>query len=514
MLNVNALQKTLSAMTLPEIQKYAALHKNDPYVVAMALSVANTKKEAQTAVQGMAGLQPMPKVAEQEIAGIAAAQPAPAPVAAPQLPEQQGIGQLPAQNLQGMADGGIVAFDEGGEVEHYQVGGTTGSALGRYQGANVLPRTTGYEGMGMLELIRALGGDVANYLRTSEQEALLKKYPGKLDGLTPTSASLGRSPSNAEIEQQYLGGLAQLPANTPLGSAAVQPGAAAAPVVGAAPAQTGAGLGGLSANSYIERFKKELPAMEKAPTKEDITKEYADIYAPLNTKMQEMLDKERGKIKSDKEEAMFMAMIRGGLAAAGGTSQYGLTNIAKGFEQGAVDYAGSLKDLRQAAKEQSKLEMDFEKAKADQASGNLDRYYKRVDAIEDRNAKIRQLQASSVAGLLGDEMRARATVQAAGAAANAQMNMFRQLGAEPEGSPLRRGFELYKQTGSEPMLYAQYAKLIADNEMGMSGKTKGEEFRRQFPTFEDFMAGFGGGRGGVYQTVPANAPVLRSPGLK
>ena len=51
MINVNALQKTLSAMPLPQLQQYAALHKNDPYVVAMALSVANMKKQAMTAQQ-------------------------------------------------------------------------------------------------------------------------------------------------------------------------------------------------------------------------------------------------------------------------------------------------------------------------------------------------------------------------------------------------------------------------------------------------------------------------------
>ena len=65
MINVNALQKTLSAMPLPQLQQYAALHKNDPYVVSMALSVANMKKQAMTAQQGIAGQQPMPKVVDQ-----------------------------------------------------------------------------------------------------------------------------------------------------------------------------------------------------------------------------------------------------------------------------------------------------------------------------------------------------------------------------------------------------------------------------------------------------------------
>jgi hypothetical protein len=44
------------------------------------------------------------------------------------LPEEVGIGALPAQNLEGMAAGGIVAFDEGGEVPRFS--GTTGSFVG------------------------------------------------------------------------------------------------------------------------------------------------------------------------------------------------------------------------------------------------------------------------------------------------------------------------------------------------------------------------------------------------
>lgn len=130
MLNVQALNQTLSAMSLPQLQQYAALHKDDPYVVTMALSIANMKKQAMTAQQGQAGQQPMPKVVDQEIAQMAP-QPRPQPQmqqmppqqgGAP-LPEEVGIGQLPAPNIAKMAGGGIVAFGDGGEVPRYQVGG-------------------------------------------------------------------------------------------------------------------------------------------------------------------------------------------------------------------------------------------------------------------------------------------------------------------------------------------------------------------------------------------------------
>jgi hypothetical protein len=112
MLNVQALTQTLSAMPLNQLQQYAQLHRNDPYVVTMALSIANQKKQAMTAQQGQAGQQPQPKVVDSEIAQMAPQQ----------MPEDQGIGQLPAGNMD-FADGGIVGYADGGHVERYAGGG-------------------------------------------------------------------------------------------------------------------------------------------------------------------------------------------------------------------------------------------------------------------------------------------------------------------------------------------------------------------------------------------------------
>ena len=123
MLNVKTLTDTMSRMQLPDLQKYAALHKNDPYIVTLALSIANQKKQMQAGQAGQAGMQPQPKVVDQDIAQMLAPPPQQM-AAAPQqaLPEDQGIGQLPAQNMQNMAEGGIVAFDDGGSVPGYAGG--------------------------------------------------------------------------------------------------------------------------------------------------------------------------------------------------------------------------------------------------------------------------------------------------------------------------------------------------------------------------------------------------------
>jgi len=127
MLNVKTITDTLSRMPLPELQQYATLHKNDPYIVTLALSIANQKKQMKAGQEGQAGMQPQPKVVDQELSQMAP-HPQQGMAAAPQqaLPEDQGIGQLPAPNMQHMAEGGIVAFDDGGSVPGYAGGTFTG----------------------------------------------------------------------------------------------------------------------------------------------------------------------------------------------------------------------------------------------------------------------------------------------------------------------------------------------------------------------------------------------------
>lgn len=105
MINVNQITGELAKMSDPMLQKYAELNKNDPYTVALAVGEANRRKAMR--VGATPALGQMPKVVDQDIAEMAA----PAPQIAQQLPEHIGIGQLPAPNMQRMADGGIVGYN-------------------------------------------------------------------------------------------------------------------------------------------------------------------------------------------------------------------------------------------------------------------------------------------------------------------------------------------------------------------------------------------------------------------
>ena len=122
MINVNQVTARMARMSDPELQKFAAMHKTDPYTLSLAVSESNHRKELRQAAQ--MEQQEEPKVVDQEVAEMGPQIPAPQGMQPQQLPEDVGIGALPAPNMQRMATGGIVAFDEGGEVPGYAGGGT------------------------------------------------------------------------------------------------------------------------------------------------------------------------------------------------------------------------------------------------------------------------------------------------------------------------------------------------------------------------------------------------------
>jgi hypothetical protein len=121
------------------LRQYAAMHKNDPYIFPLAFQESQNRQKLRMSQQAQMAQQPQPKVSDQALAQMAPQQPR--PMAQP-MPEAQGIGALPAGNMEGMADGGIVGYEgydetprqfsqepvmmmaEGG-VARYQVGGDT-----------------------------------------------------------------------------------------------------------------------------------------------------------------------------------------------------------------------------------------------------------------------------------------------------------------------------------------------------------------------------------------------------
>ena len=139
-----SISSNLRMMSDAQLAQYAKMHQNDPYIFPLAFQESQDRKALRSAEMAKQAGQMPPPVNQQDLAqmmpqrapqGMPQAPQAPAPqgMPAPQqaLPEEQGIGTLPAQNLQGMAGGGITghheikSFKEDGLVNAYGYQPTT-----------------------------------------------------------------------------------------------------------------------------------------------------------------------------------------------------------------------------------------------------------------------------------------------------------------------------------------------------------------------------------------------------
>jgi len=180
--NVNQITSTLRTMSDQQLQQYAMLHKNDPYILPMAVSESNSRKQmrAQGQAQGMG--QPQPKVADADIAGM--------------LPEEQGIGALRTPNMEHMADGGIAGYADGNQFNY--AGMDDGPLLHMAGGGEPVIRMAGggaigFAGGGSPETIRAvlkeLGISASEYLNDFNVKQTVDKLVSERAPATTSAAS-------------------------------------------------------------------------------------------------------------------------------------------------------------------------------------------------------------------------------------------------------------------------------------------------------------------------------------
>jgi hypothetical protein len=98
----NSEKITSQIAMLPDqaLKQMAMMHKNDPYVLPLIISEDGRRKQMRQAAQAQMAGMPQPKVADAALAQMG------------QLPEDQGIAQIPAPNMQRMADGGIAGYGD------------------------------------------------------------------------------------------------------------------------------------------------------------------------------------------------------------------------------------------------------------------------------------------------------------------------------------------------------------------------------------------------------------------
>jgi hypothetical protein len=367
--NVNQLTSMLARLPDPALQQYAAMHKNDPYIMSLAVSEDTRRKELRAAGQASQGMmQPQPKVADAAIAQMA-------PQEQVMMMAEGGIAALSAPNMQRMADGGIAGYegyDEGdsgygqesvrmmadGGVARYQFGGDTMSGF--------MPDPL------YSELI-----DRARDLK--QQDKLMKGYKprrtgdefeGEEAGIAAREAAKPAPAAKSAPTRGKDSGKANIkPAPTPVATAAA-----------ADPAKEGI------AALFKASTAAELGAEAEALSKKDIermNKEYSPFLAELKAE-KEALGKRRDSNAAE-------ALVRAGLSIAGGKSRNALENIAAGAKEGFNAFTEANKADEAARRALRQSEMSIMQAQRAERSG----YHKDAIALSNQARQERQFAVSS-----------------------------------------------------------------------------------------------------------------------
>lgn len=405
---------------LPQ-QQIIAMAQQGRIPADMVSVIINEKAEmAQSAANMQAMTKPMPpSVTERNMAINAQAeamrnQPQMQPQMMAMAPQQQmpmdaGISSLPVDNsMYKLAGGGIVAFDDGGEVPGFAAGDfiefddlpvaprnlrSSGTGKDSFTYESAIPRfsTTEYridpvtgepvtfgEYNRRLDARRAQAGIPPPTKKAkASSEATPTTGMDSIETLRAKAAAsrASMSPENRALYDENITGIKRIAesvapkakkdavptAQTPVPAAAAKP-----------PVAAEADKPKKSFTEYMAESGREIedPAM-------------AEIRAKLATM--------GGESQLDRQQARNMALLQAGLGIMAGTSPYALSNIGAGAMKGTEAYASSMKDIKAAEKDLFKMQADL--ARADQArkDGNIKAFEEYTDKAEKRAMDLRKL---------------------------------------------------------------------------------------------------------------------------
>lgn len=424
-LNVEQITNRLAQMPDAALQKYAAMNKNDPYIMALAVSESNRRKQMRQAAQGAQGQMPQPKVVDAAVQNMAAP-----------MPEDMGIARLPAGDMN-FADGGIVAFADGGDVERYN--GATGSLTGDIQkilqkspyertpqdnamlmqaGYNVQSRTLGPDSSvaGVNEFLQGLGPRMRNYFtggasRLSDEELAARPAVGGvatervLRGLGAEQATipLGPQASYSNEGRREPGLFAAAPAApaatekpAPTKDTQQRGPSPAAPRAdsgfAALQKQIDAGTAPASdVNPFAEQYKaltaERVKGREKeAEGLEAIQKQYADVFKGREKRLTER----EGELAGMKDQSLGLALLQAGAAMMSTPGSLG-TAIGKGVDVGSRQYVAGMDKLNAAKERLSDARDRLEELQAQRGEMSARELLKAKSAIDTEKAAGQEL---------------------------------------------------------------------------------------------------------------------------
>jgi hypothetical protein len=525
--NINEFTQQLRMLPDQALQRVAMMYKQDPYILPMVIAEDAARKKMRMAARAQMA-QPQPKVVDQAVASLG------------YTPEEVGIGALPAQNMQGLADGGIAGYADGGNVvmapgstPSYQRTAMSPGMLDFAQRSEPVVRMA--EG-GAVQRFQSQGfvrqgvpdpmlADTPIYLQRTpetEEDYLRRKREAELATMTPVERLL-RSREDISTGARFLRNLMYPEAKT------ITPEQPAKPAKPAAPAAEVKKEEKQEERKEPPRaeMRKEPPSAATKPSTatsesglysltgrlfepvEDATLRrlrYAKIAAQQRGE-EERAEFEAGKPKekrfaglegllkkqeegeaAEKENAKALAIFNAGLAMMAGGSPYALQNIAKGAMVGTGEYAGALKEFKQAAKERMKMQADIEDARRAEERDDRktalilmqranDRQDKLDEHIADAGMKLGLSRAEVTARLYGTQMETESRERTA--RASDPLTVIRALSVP---GPLREGYTFMQQAKTEPMtrqkLFLEYMKnpLADPNKFGEYV----QQYERQF----------------------------------
>lgn len=323
----------------------------------LALSELQRRKQMREQVQGNQGQGQQPSVAEQLVAATQ-----------PQAP--QGIAGIPVSNVgseEAYAAGGIIAFDDGGEVQNFDDGGSTraynaaakGSFLGRGLGAldesMQLAPTPGnmFKRMGDYVVDTVTG---MKWVRNPYTGALVRAKDvvetpnaGTLVGQMPqtnvTGLMTGELPATRDSSLP-----SAMPQTLPIpdtGSVAAAPKATVPNAPGAAPIRQPAGIEQLMFDPAKDRSGEFEYTKEVDPRA--AMEQYRGLIGenPFQAKAAEKLAGMEQANELYKQQYPWMALAEAGFGMAAGKSQYALSNIAEGGTKGMAALAKGRETVRE-----------------------------------------------------------------------------------------------------------------------------------------------------------------------
>lgn len=312
-----------------------------------------------------------------EQSGLAALQPPPQEEAAPEQMEA-GLAALPTDmpEAPSMAGGGIIAFEDGGDVERFAEGKQVKSSYPTFQGGMGHNAPIGYPDIGgqvEAALQQAIQGIIkkqqAGLALTQDEKNLLQSKGFINTGINvPTAATPQLLPTAAPAVTPRLNAADIKAVGADLASQPmVQPPVASPVALPPGPASAQApqvGLGSLKYDlptSFANVTAAEGPTLDEsqyvgaAPSLEGIQSLREQAYGKAGVsedaynQLREKLEGRVAGIEGERGDALNKAMIMAGLGMAAGTSPFALSNVAAGGIKGMEQYTNDITRLDEKA---------------------------------------------------------------------------------------------------------------------------------------------------------------------